>query len=605
MAAQPVVAAPPASLYVGDLNQETNESHLYDAFSEFKSLASVRVCRDSSTGRSLGYGYVNFISPQDAILAIEAKNHSMLHGKRIRVNWSHRDPDVRRSGIGNIFVKNLGDSIDNSKLQEMFQKYGNIISCKVATFEDGKSKGYGFVQFETEDSAMAAIEKVNGSLVEDGGKEIYVGKFLRRSDRAFPSPDAKYTNLYIKNLDPEITEEQLHEKFGEFGKIVSLVISKDENETSKGFGFVNFENPDDARRALEVTNGSIYCAKVLYVSRAQKKAEREQILRRQFEEKKKERMMKYQASNVFVKNIIDSVTDDDLREHFKVCGTITSAKIMLDDKGVSKGFGFICFSTPEEATKAVNTFHGQMFHQKPLYVGIAQRKEERQVQLQLHYAQRLTGYAGPSGMIAGGYPPVYYSAPTMDPARPGVMYPHFGMRPQWRANGFTNPAAHPFQPSFIPMMPSSTRPRQNRGRLYRNMHSNEPNNQQDKYAPDMRGRETNKNSGASRVISAMIGQEGPEMLSSMLAASSPEQQKQILGERLFPLVSLHQPELAAKITGMILEMDNSELLLLLESPDALTAKVQEAMEVLNMTSTNISSQDALHSNYQTAEVSVN
>jgi len=66
----------------------------------------------------------------------------------------------------------------------------------------------------------------------------------------------------------------------------------------------------------------------------------------------------------------------------------------------------------------------------------------------------------------------------------------------------------------------------------------------------------------------------------MLANASAEQQKQILGERLFPLVQAQQPELAGKITGMLLEMDNSEVLLLLDNQEALDAKVEEAIEVL-------------------------
>jgi polyadenylate-binding protein len=66
----------------------------------------------------------------------------------------------------------------------------------------------------------------------------------------------------------------------------------------------------------------------------------------------------------------------------------------------------------------------------------------------------------------------------------------------------------------------------------------------------------------------------------MLANATPEQQKQILGERLFPQVQGLQPELAGKITGMLLEMDNSEVLLLLDNQEALVAKVDEAIEVL-------------------------
>lgn len=71
-----------------------------------------------------------------------------------------------------------------------------------------------------------------------------------------------------------------------------------------------------------------------------------------------------------------------------------------------------------------------------------------------------------------------------------------------------------------------------------------------------------------------------QLTTAMLAAATPEAQKQMLGERLFPQVQEKQTELAGKITGMLLEMDNSELLLLLESRDALDLKVQEAIAVL-------------------------
>jgi len=58
-----------------------------------------------------------------------------------------------------------------------------------------------------------------------------------------------------------------------------------------------------------------------------------------------------------------------------------------------------------------------------------------------------------------------------------------------------------------------------------------------------------------------------------LAAADPQMQKNMIGERLYPLIYVHQPQLAGKITGMLLEMDNAELLNLIESPESLMSKV--------------------------------
>merc|ERR1719316_2574349 len=70
------------------------------------------------------------------------------------------------------------------------------------------------------------------------------------------------------------------------------------------------------------------------------------------------------------------------------------------------------------------------------------------------------------------------------------------------------------------------------------------------------------------------------LTAASLAAAPPGMQKQMLGEKLFPLITRMHPEMGGKITGMMLEMDNSELLILLESPDQLKMKVDEALRVL-------------------------
>jgi len=74
-----------------------------------------------------------------------------------------------------ISLQNLAESIDNVGLHDLFQKYGNILSSKIAMSEDGKSKGFGYIQFDSEESANVAIQKMNGSTVRD--KQMYVKLF--------------------------------------------------------------------------------------------------------------------------------------------------------------------------------------------------------------------------------------------------------------------------------------------------------------------------------------------------------------------------------------------------------------------------------------------
>lgn len=77
----------------------------------------------------------------------------------------------------------------------------------------------------------------------------------------------------------------------------------------------------------------------------------------------------------------------------------------------------------------------------------------------------------------------------------------------------------------------------------------------------------------------MIVQGQDPLTATMLATAPPQEQKQMLGERLFPLISTMFPDLAGKITGMLLEIDNSELLHMLESQESLEAKVSRMLFV--------------------------
>lgn len=643
---------PMASLYVGDLHPDVTEAMLFEKFSTAGPVLSIRVCRDAITRRSLGYAYVNFQQPADAERALDTMNFDVMMGRPIRIMWSQRDPSLRRSGVGNIFIKNLDKSIDHKAIYDTFSTFGNILSCKVATDEEGNSKGYGFVHFETEEAAQKAIEKVNAMLLN--GKKVFVGKFVPRQQRLRDLGETarKFTNVFVKNFGDELDEDKLRTMFEKYGKVTSLMVAKEVGDGGKarGFGFIAFERPEDAEAAvLESNEMELQSGRKLYVGRAQKKAERQSELRRKYELMKMERMQRYQGVNLYVKNLDDNIDDERLRKEFQPYGTITSAKVMTDENIRSKGFGFVCFSSPEEATKAVTEMNGKIVGTKPLYVALAQRKEDRKAQLASQYMQRLaTMRIQQSGMGQMFHPSAagYFLPAAMPQAAPRAaaylptMAPSAGQvrpSPRWQTampraatgqppmaagimQGFPQPA-RPRAPTGAPAGVRSAAP----AGLARPITGQQPVMQQArmpggvgvpqgmqrpamgqpggmmmqrpggpglqqapqgfKFNQNMRNPPTgqpNFQQQQAQVPPGAINIPGQEPLtSSMLAQAMPQEQKQMLGERLFPLIQRLHPKLAGKITGMLLEMDNTELLHMLENSDLLSAKVDEAVAVLN------------------------
>ncbi|XP_041664923.1 polyadenylate-binding protein 1b [Cheilinus undulatus] len=604
---------PMASLYVGDLHQDVTEAMLYEKFSPAGAILSIRVCRDMITRRSLGYAYVNFQQPADAERALDTMNFDVIKGRPVRIMWSQRDPSLRKSGVGNIFIKNLDKSIDNKALYDTFSAFGNILSCKVVCDENG-SKGYGFVHFETQEAAERAIEKMNGMLLND--RKVFVGRFKSRKEREaeLGARAKEFTNVYVKNFGEDMDDEKLRELFSKYGNAMSIRVMTDDSGKSRGFGFVSFDRHEDAQRAVDEMNGKEMNGKLIYVGRAQKKIERQAELKRKFEQMKQDRMTRYQGVNLYVKNLDDGIDDERLRKEFSPFGTITSAKVMMEG-GRSKGFGFVCFSSPEEATKAVTEMNGRIVATKPLYVALAQRKEERQAHLTNQYMQRMASVravpnpvinpyqpAPPSGYFMAAIPQAqnraayYPAAGQMAQLRPGPRWATQGVRPQHFQNmpGAMRPSA-PRPQTFGAMRPASQVPRMmSTQRVATQTMGPRPATAAAAAATPVRGVPQYKYAaGVRNPTQHMTAQpqvnmqqpavhvQGQEPLTaSMLAAAPPQEQKQMLGERLFPLIQNMHPSLAGKITGMLLEIDNSELLHMLESPESLRSKVDEAVAVL-------------------------
>lgn len=255
---------------------------------------------------------------------------------------------------------------------------------------------------------------------------------------------AQFTNIYVKNLDLAVTQDEFMELFQQYGDVTSAVVQVDDEGNSKGFGFVNFASHEEAQKAVDGLHDTDLKGKKLFVARAQKKAEREQELRQSYEQVKMEKMSKYQGVNLYIKNLEDDIDDERLRAEFEPYGAITSAKVMRDEKGTSKGFGFVCFSSPDEATKAVAEMNNKMIGSKPLYVSLAQRREVRRQQLESQIAQR--NQIRMQQAAAAGIPGGYINGPMYYPPGPGAFPPQGGRGMM----GYGQPGMMPPRPRYPP-----------------------------------------------------------------------------------------------------------------------------------------------------------
>uniref|UniRef100_A0A8C9BMC4 RRM domain-containing protein n=1 Tax=Phocoena sinus TaxID=42100 RepID=A0A8C9BMC4_PHOSS len=184
------------SLYVGILHSDVTKAVLNEKFSPAGPVLSIWACRDTITRRSLGYANVNFRQPADARRALDTMNFDVIKRKPIRNMWSQRDPSLRKSGVGNVFIKNLDKSIDNKALYDTFSAFGNSLSCKVVCDENAADK---------------PIEKMNCMLLDD--HKVFVGRFKSRKEREaeLGAKAKEFTNVYIKNSGEEVDDESLKE----------------------------------------------------------------------------------------------------------------------------------------------------------------------------------------------------------------------------------------------------------------------------------------------------------------------------------------------------------------------------------------------------------
>lgn len=253
----------------------------------------MKVIRNKITGHPEGYGFVEFVSHAAAERVLQSYNGTPMPGTEqpFRLNWASFGIGERRPDAGpehSIFVGDLAPDVSDYLLQETFRAhYPSVRGAKVVTDPStGRSKGYGFVKFADETERNRAMTEMNGQYClsrpmrisaatpkkSPGMQQQYaVAKALYTTPAYIVPPiqpvqpvpvenDPNNTTIYIGNLDPNVTEEELRQHCLQFGEIGYAKIP-----ASKGCGFVQYAARASAEEAIQKLQGTVIGQQVVRV----------------------------------------------------------------------------------------------------------------------------------------------------------------------------------------------------------------------------------------------------------------------------------------------------------------------------------------------------
>jgi nucleolin len=161
-----------------------------------------------------------------------------------------------------LFVRNLSWSVTENDLYELFGQLGEVISAKIPIRrEDGKPRGFAFVEMASLSEGQQAIQSLNGYFLQ--GRDIVVdfqdeNRGAGGGGAAFPAEaSVKSAKLFVRNLSYSVSEADLENLFQQVGNVLSVKIptDRDTGET-KGFGFVEMASVEEAERAIQRLNQS-------------------------------------------------------------------------------------------------------------------------------------------------------------------------------------------------------------------------------------------------------------------------------------------------------------------------------------------------------------
>ena len=292
------------NLYVKNIPKEKDARELYEYFLQFGDVFSLKVNENEKMDFPKT-AFLTYYKEEDAKKCIDNTTNKKIWGSDMEVQYqkntnekgynnNHNNYHSNYNNYNNysnrnlkINITNLPDNYTDKEISKLCEEFGKCEICDIKTNRYGK---FAIVKFSKESEAKTALEKLNNKEIAQKKlvvKELHYNNYNNNSQHypnynnynkrpnnfpffynyPLPKIEEQYekNNLYVSNIPPMATKEDLEKTFGQYGPIKNIKLDEDKSITSetkekikflnKGFGYVLFEKQEDAQKALKSLAG--------------------------------------------------------------------------------------------------------------------------------------------------------------------------------------------------------------------------------------------------------------------------------------------------------------------------------------------------------------
>ena len=557
-------------LYLCDLPHGITDKDIETFLSKYKSeIISIKT--EQKKGIIAKVSFKDYKSANNCRTEMNLKKFKT---KSIRIMWEEKDFSIRKSTKNNLYIKGIPKNISPREVYEYFKSFGDIFTVKISEDENGNHHGYGYITYYNQDDAKKAIENANGKKIWNSEIEVTYSNYNR-------SHENQIHKIFVNNLPEKYTSEELKKLCEEISNVQNCNIFTDNQ--GKLFGIVQFSTEQEMKNVVEKLNNKEIKGSKIFIKIYQNKYYDHNKQKNYYNnnyyynnsfnnnnnyyQKPQE---PYQKCNLYVKNIPLTALENDLKTIFGKCGTIKSIKIEKDDKGHSKGFGYVLFDNANSAKNAIETLSGKYIPgfenwARPLIIEYFLSKNNRQA---------IDNQFGTVSFFNQSENQVMYPAPIQGQYPYPQMFIPMSVPTQYKNNYMNNQR---FQHQNFK---NGYRKNFNNGyHRGRGGHHYKNNNHYNKNDNNKNDNEKNNNNDVKKKVN----------MDEFNKLKTAEEKKDFLGEILFNEIqnsSLAKEknvdmETVGKITGMIIEIpDNNEIIEIIEKSDVLKERMEEALKLL-------------------------